>query len=172
MAFGFDDYEPGDKSYYDVAQICLNGHLITSHAQSFPDGQRKFCAKCGEPTTMKCPPCSANIRGYYHVPGVISLVDSYQVPAFCADCGKPYPWTERKLQAAKDLTADLDGLDSHEKALLTKSLDDLLRDTPQTAVAATRFKKLVSKAGRTGAEGLKSIMVDIVSEAAKKLIWP
>jgi hypothetical protein len=172
MSFGLDDCEAEDRSYYDVAQICLNGHLITSHAETFPDGQRKFCANCGESTTKKCLACSANIRGYYHVPGVISLVDSYAVPAFCADCGKAYAWTERRLQAAKDLTAELDGLDGQEKAILSNSLEDLVRDTPQTTVAATRFKNLASKAGRTGAESLKTIMVDIVSEAAKKLIWP
>jgi len=39
-------------------------------------------------------------------------------------------------------------------------------------VAAIRLKKLFAKAGKGVAEGFKNILVDIVSEAAKKMIWP
>ncbi len=78
--------------------------------------------------------------------------------------------TTAKLNAAKEFTHELDNLNEDEKAILEKSLEDLARDTPNTQVAAIKFKKLVAKAGRGAAEGLRSILVDVLSETAKKLI--
>ncbi|MFI5269488.1 MAG: DUF2321 domain-containing protein, partial [Chloroflexota bacterium] len=52
------------------------------------------------------------------------------------------------------------------------SLDDLVRETPNTPVAVARFKRLATKAGRTVADGLRSILVDVFSEAIRKQIWP
>jgi len=93
------------------------------------------------------------------------------LPSFCPNCGKPYPWTEEKLKAAKELTDEFENLSPEERETLKKSLDDIVRDTPQTPIAATRFKKLVAKAGKVAADGLRDILVDIASEAAKKAIW-
>ena len=93
------------------------------------------------------------------------------LPIFCPDCGKPYPWTEAKLKAAKELTDLLEELEPEEREILKKSFNDIVRDTPQTTVAATRFKRLAAKAGKVAADGLKDILVDIASETAKKLIW-
>jgi len=94
------------------------------------------------------------------------------LPIFCPDCGKPYPWTEAKLKAAQELADELDNLSPEERDLLKRSLDDIMRDTPQTTVAANRFKRLVAKAGQVTAEGFRDILVDILSETAKKIIWP
>jgi hypothetical protein len=94
------------------------------------------------------------------------------LPIFCPDCGKPYPWTEAKLKAALELSDELNNLSTEERNMLKKSLDDIVRDTPETTVAATRFKRLVTKAGKAAADGFKDILVDIASETAKKLIWP
>jgi hypothetical protein len=63
-------------------------------------------------------------------------------------------------------------LNKDERETLKKSLDDIIRDTPQTPVAATRYKKMVLKAGKFAADGLRDILVDVASEATKKLIWP
>jgi len=129
------------------------------------------------------------IRGYYHessltqekldrmvlealTPPPKTILDYATLPSFCPDCGKPYPWTEAKLKAAQELSDELDNLSSEERNLLKKSLDDIVRDTPQTTVAATRFKKLVAKAGKVAADGFRDILVDVLSEAAKKIIWP
>jgi len=50
-------------------------------------------------------------------------------------------------------------------------LDDLIVETPRTQLAAVRFKNLAAKAGRETAGALRSIIVDIASEAAKKAIF-
>jgi len=91
---------------------------------------------------------------------------------FCPDCGKPYPWTEAKLKAAQELTDLLDGLSSEEREILKKSFSDIVRDTPQTKVAANQFKRLAAKAGPVVADSFRKIFVDVLSETAKKIIWP
>ena len=158
-----------NDGWYNTAQICISGHVINSQSISTPHLNRKFCERCGAPTITKCPYCSAIIRGNYHSgPNTASFTR----PSFCPDCGKAYPWTEAKLKAARELSDELDNLSPDEREMLKKSLDDIVRDTPQTTVAATRFKKIVAKAGKPVADAFRDILVDVLSEAAKKIIWP
>lgn len=159
--------------WYDTAQICLNGHVITQVSQSAPEFRQEFCERCGEPTITVCRKCNTAIRGLHHAgAGRPTVGGPYSPPGFCHDCGEPYPWTATALQAAQELADELDDLTDEERETLKNSLDDLVRDTPRTAVAATRFKKLVARAGPAVADALKEILVDVVSESAKKLIWP
>ena len=153
---------------YDTAQICENGHVITRGAESSPQYREDYCSKCGAKTTMTCGHCSEKIRGYLH--GSMSFHEE-PAPAFCHKCGKPYLWTEKSVNAAKELIAEAQALSAEEKEALSKSVDDLVRDTPSTQVAVTRFKKFLPKAGREVAEGVRSVLVGIVSEAAKKALW-
>ncbi len=157
--------------WYDTAQICINGHVVTSSIISSPDIGQKFCKKCGAPTITNCQECNTSIRGFRHLKGVIYFPD-YELSSYCPDCGKPYPWTEAKLKAAQELSDELDNLSPEEREMLKKSLDDIVRDTPQTTVAVNRFKKLVAKAGKPAADAFRDILVDVLSEAVKKSIWP
>lgn len=159
-------------SWYDTAQICLNGHCTNDAIRSAPSLSQDFCDKCGASTITACPSCHTPIHGYYHVPGVISLGFEYSPPSYCHKCGAPYPWTEARLQAARELADELDDLTPEEREALKGSLDDLVADTPRTALAATRFKKLVSKAGPAVADGFKEMLIEIVTESAKRLLWP
>ena len=157
--------------WYDAAQICIKGHVITESSVSRPELNQNFCDKCGAPTITNCQNCNAPIRGDYHVPGVLHVSLSPPKPSsFCHKCGKPYPWTEAKLKAAKELSDELDNLSPEERDILKKSLDDIVRDTPQTPVAATRFKKIAAKVGKVAAQQLRKLVVDIASETAKKII--
>ena len=159
-----------NDNWYDTAQICTNGHLINSASLKYPEHNSEFCGKCGAPTITKCENCNAGIRGKYH-DRYINVVDfAPKPPGFCPDCGKPYPWTEAKLKAAQELADLLEDLSPEERELLKKSFDDIVRDTPQTAVAATQFKRLAAKVGKTVAEELRKLVVDIASETAKKII--
>ena len=58
-----------------------------------------------------------------------------------------------------------------EKQQLKESFPDLVRDTPRTAVAEGRFKRLTKKAGTEAVGAMRSILVDVVSEAVKKSIF-
>ena len=156
------------ENWYDTAQICPNGHVINSQSISAPHLNRKFCERCGAKTITKCPYCSTIIKGNYHSgPNTASFTRQ----SFCPDCSRPYPWIEIKLKAARDLSDELESLSPEERDLLKKSIDDIVRDTPQTTVAVSRFKRLVAKAGPVAAEGFKKILWDIASEFAKRQIW-
>lgn len=62
-------------------------------------------------------------------------------------CGKPFPWTESGLMAAKEYAEEMMNLTPEEKVTLKRSIDDIVRDSAQTNVAVVRFKRLVSKGG-------------------------
>ena len=181
-----------NDGWYDTAQICANGHVINWMSISKPEYNRGFCDKCGAPTTTNCQYCDAKIMSYYHagrftleehdkrmreimdrIPNaVLDYNTALTLPIFCSNCGKPYPWTEAKLKAAKDLSDELDNLSPAERETLKKSIDDIVCETPQTTVAVSRFKRLVAKAGKPAADAFRDILVDILSEAIKKSIWP
>jgi hypothetical protein len=162
-------FEEEEPSWYDTAQVCLNGHLINNCAKSQPISNKKHCPTCGAATITDCPTCSAPIKGYHHIPGVV-YVGSSEPDKYCDNCGASYPWTEARVKAAQDLASELDNLSAEEKANLQKSLPDIVRDSPQTSVAATRFKKLAAKAGTKSAELIWDLVKDLASETAKKII--
>jgi hypothetical protein len=157
------------ESWYDTVQVCLNGHIANAWSIKAPQHNQKFCTKCGQRTVTACPGCEAPIRGHLH-PSFSP--DSSASSAYCHNCGKPYPWTERALKAARDLSDDLEELTADEREKLQATLDDLVKDSPQTTVAAGGFNRLLTKAGRPATEAFRQILVDAVSETAKKIIFP
>ena len=161
-----------DRSWYDTAQICLNGHIVNLSAVRSPERNKPFCTRCGGKTITACPKCDVAIQGYYHIPGVFGLGGKEKASAYCHGCGSAYPWTVASLEAAKALTDEITGLDEQERLLLKASIDDLVSDTPKTPVAVTRFKKYATRGRKEIVQGLRDILVDIVSETARKGIWP
>lgn len=153
---------------HDIAEICNNGHLITQFAQTEPQNRKKFCDKCGAATIKHCPKCTHTIQGFYSHP--TNSHSLREPPAFCHNCGAAYPWTEQRLAAAKELVEE-SGLSREENVQFQESLNDLVRQTPQTPLAVSRFKKLMTKAGPAAANGVRDILVDVVSEVIKKQIW-
>src|SRR5579862_2867577 len=101
---------------YDTAQICRAGHVINTMATRFPAHNQPYCDKCGEATMTTCGLCKAPIRGSYLAPGFLTS-SNYPAPAFCYQCGGPYPWTERRLRAARELAEEAEGLDDDEKEM-------------------------------------------------------
>ena len=65
---------------------------------------------------------------------------------------------------------ELDELDQADRDKLKASLDDLAKDSPQTEVAASRFKKIMGKVGTQAARMMQSIVTDVLSETAKKML--
>lgn len=153
---------------HDTAQVCLNGHIATRSFHDSPPFREDFCTICGEATTIKCPNCSAEIRGRYR--GVFSTHEP-PPPAYCHACGKPHLWTCRRIDAAKELADEIEGITEGEKLLLKASIDELVKDTPKTQLASIRFKKYAAKGGQAIVSAMRDILVDVVSETARKLIW-
>ena len=163
-----DELEP-PRDYHDVAQICLNGHVINSSSQTYPQFNKKFCDKCGAETINACPSCQKPIRGKYHSRGVIS-VGGLPTPPFCAECGKAFPWTEARLSAAREIADELEVSDD-DKEKLKGSLDDLVRESPKTEVAKLKFKNVMRKAGSASLDIMKDTLSDVLSEVVKKSLF-
>ncbi len=114
---------------------------------------------------MECPDCTGPIRGsHWNVSG------GYTAPSFCTDCGRPFPWTQSKVQAAVELAQELEVLDEQDRAMLEESIDDLVRDTPAATVAVVRFKRIMGKVGHESASMFREILVGVLSEGAEKML--
>ncbi|MDR2871302.1 MAG: DUF2321 domain-containing protein [Xanthomonadaceae bacterium] len=156
---------------YRVAQVCPNGHVPTTAADQKPELREAFCSQCGEATIMQCPKCSASIRGHYYIEGTYGFDRYYEPPAFCHNCGSRFPWTERKIAGAVELVEAGADLTPDEVQQFRTDLTELTKDSPKAQVASLRFKKVMAKVGTSVASGVRDIVVDILSEAAKKAIW-
>ena len=152
----------------DIAQICLNGHVASGAMRGMPHHNKPFCELCGEPTISQCRHCSASIRGvnWEHV----SL--KYAPPKFCHQCGKPHIWTEQANSAALELFTEVLDYDQERREQLRGDLAAIAVDVPQTQVASFRIRKALAKVGKESVDVVRGMIVDIASEAAKKIIFP
>lgn len=156
-----------NKQTHYTAQVCKNGHLITEYFEE-SENRKPFCDECGEPTITECKNCDTNIQGE-RTEGMPSL--RFTVPKYCFNCGKPFVWTQRSLEAAEELANEFEELSKDEKETLKSSIFDLTKGGPKVQVAQNRFKRIMGKVGRESADAMKSILVDVVSEAVKKSIY-
>jgi hypothetical protein len=126
-----------DPPYFDIAQICLNGHVINSNYSKEPLFNKQYCDRCGGRTITECPKCAQEIKGEYEDPQshVAVIGFFYKPPSFC----EPFPWTSSTLKAARELTNSLD-LSDDQKKELKKDIDEMVKDEPRAIVAAKRFK--------------------------------
>ena len=154
---------------YLSAEVCQNGHLTTSGIELSPGVNAKFCPTCGAATIRACSKCEAPIRGDYYIAGMIDT-SIHRPPAFCHNCGDAFPWTAVRIQAAKEHVAEIEELDQPEKEQLQAAIDDLTSEGPRTELAASRFKRLMKKAGPAVGASLQRIIVDVLSDAARKAL--
>ena len=159
---------------YHTAQICLNGHIITDSIQIDPKPGQKYCDECGAELITACQKCNSNIRGLMVIPDPYAdrMVDLNRPPQFCYNCGNPYPWIESKIQAAQELAYEIENISKEDIEVLANSINDIVKDTPKTQVAAVRFTKILSRTGKEAINIFRDLLVDIASETAKKVIWP
>lgn len=163
-------WDARDGAWYDTALICRKGHTVNSDARSSPERNAAFCSECGAPTISACPACRAEIRGWYHVPGVVSLGGTYAVPGHCHACGKPYPWTDARHRALSELLAMSDA-PVEDQAALRDSLPALAADSPETPVAVAKWKRFLSGAGKQLAGSFRELLVQICAEAVNRRIF-
>lgn len=157
--------------YYHVAQVCTNGHLINDRYDSHRALNMVFCPKCGAKTITTCPNCGSNIRGDYQCDSVV-LFGTTSVDSYCYNCGVPYPWTQKILDSALELLSLDVELSSDTKELIKNAIPYLLVDTPETPVAIAKYRNGMSKAGQVLKDSMHQLLVDVISETAKKVIYP
>lgn len=72
-----------------AAAICERGHVAgrVIEVNSFLDEVGKYCQECGASIHGSCPNCFLTLT---------PLGTQQQIPAFCKQCGLPYPWATRE----------------------------------------------------------------------------
>lgn len=160
-------------SYYDTAQVCNNGHLITDEAQRNPSCLEKKCSQCGAPTITTCPACDAPIRGRYHSEAKSIQYIEYKesvVGAYCYNCGIPYPWTTVAFETAEAIIHEDELLTEEEMNQFCECLPDLIVETPKTILALIHYKKLVDKAASATGPALLKVLIEYLPEMVKKAL--
>ena len=165
---------------YTVARICLGGHLIGFDKGTVVAGRpglnhyiqgESFCEQCGKKAITTCPSCNASIRGEANVTWMAAdALPRYSIPAFCRGCGKPYPWTESRLQAAKEQIELEQSLSADDKAVLTTDIEDIAHNSPRAGVAAKRVKAILQKVGGAVGSALQDVFVSVASEVVKNVL--
>ena len=170
-------------SEIDTAQICLNGHIVNLSCKNNPKANTSHCPQCGEKTITACLHCSAPIRGaaYYKralfatsagVCSVPKLIESeYPVPAYCHNCGSPYPWTEELLKDADAIIDSFDELSNEQRKLLKERFPDLLTDNPRTISSALTFSKLINGLTSVGSAVGKGFLINLLEKHVPETIF-
>ena len=158
---------------YETALICRNGHVITTGSESSPEKYAKYCDRCGEATISECPNCHTKIRGYHRTEGIaLIVVGGYEIPKFCHECGKPYPWTERKMDEVYKLIDENKKLNPSEKEVLKKLIWEIVIESPKKDLAIEEVKRPLQKMGDEPVKLLKSLLIDLLSEVVKRQLFP
>lgn len=152
-----------------IAQICLNGHIMCPSIIRFPELLKKFCTKCGAKTITECPNCNAQIYE-----NSIEISEGEDIgPAFCHDCGKPYPWTIKREEAAQEWLKELDGIPEEDRKIIEENLSDIINTTPMTGLASKRVEKLLKKfADSPIAKAIRQFIIDFGTEQVKRSLYP
>lgn len=153
---------------YDISQICMSGHIISDRIGYYSDKSKPFCVQCGEKTIIACPSCKSNIHGAYTPHGSYNIIHMRQAPSFCHNCGKPYPWTESKIQTAIQIFAEFGGLDDEEMKQTEEDLKNIARDVPQSELSAMRIKKIWENGKAIAYE----TVMEFASRTAAKILNP
>ncbi len=144
---------------YRAAVVCENGHVIA--ASGGERAQDSHCERCGAPAVTACSECQEPIRGL--------PIRASAPPRFCPNCGTPYVWTAARMQAIRDLAAEVEELSPEDRQVLTANINDVAADTPRTELAAIRVSKVLEKLSGPAA-ALHKLFVDVASETAAKII--
>lgn len=151
--------------FYNKATICLNGHTVSSTVQDYSN----FCDMCGIETISVCKNCNNYIKGLYE--NDLWIDYHYAPPAYCDECGHPFPWTSQVLNNAIELIALDDDLPDKHKEIIKQALPNIIIETPTTPVAIAKYKKFISVAANYTKNGMRNLLIDIVSDTVKKSMF-
>ena len=93
-------------------------------------------------------------------------------PAYCFNCGKPFPWTSSHIEAVHELLAIDSKLSPDDRDTMHAILPDLLAETPKTQVAVVKAKGYHGENGpKLFINALKVIIGGFASETVKKALF-
>ena len=147
------------KLIFQNACICKAGHICNDCTQLMPELNYKFCNICGEETVTHCSACNTAIQGA--LVRYDELFQQWSVernlnfePAYCPECGTPFPWTQERLHAAQGIIDMLDELSDEQKEELKKIIPDLTVERPRTQLSTLLLAKAFEKISSFGKEFL------------------
>ena len=138
---------PDLKVWYDVMQVCVNGHQISAFAKSQPQSRQDFCQNCGAQTIDACPSCTMEIRGHRHSGAdMFRAPEGPPIPKYCIGCGAVYPWQQSSIDNLKEILQESE-LSAQDVEIIETALPDVLQETPKTEGSSLRVKR-ANTAGR------------------------
>jgi len=150
-----------------TALICLNAHPINWRTEDRPTFNTKFCKQCGAKTINACPQCNSPIQGTV-IANSGHNYDPRTAPAYCHECGSPYPCTAERMKAAKDIVELSTTLGAEDKAEVIDAIILTSTESPRTPVAAEKLKKYLPVIGKTA----QDVITAVLSETAKNILFP
>jgi hypothetical protein len=152
----------------------MSGHVITASWRETPAHRRASCTVCGAATIEECPACGGPIGGVYR--DLLASLAAAEVgenvtipaPAYCPECGCPYPWTQAVLDQLRQAAGEASELTDDERQELADGLESMVRETSGHQHKAKRVGELLKKAGVGVAAVVRDIFVEVSAEVAKK----
>lgn len=154
----------------DVMQVCINGHVITTAAEQMPEQAKKFCPDCGAATIMTCQVCGEKIPGINWDSGVFSTRNP-EAPKYCQACGAAHPWRQAEIANLIDILEEGE-LPAEDMQAIKEALPDVTAETPRSQSAAMKVRRLMGKMGKPAYDIAIKVLSDLVSETAKKTLFP
>ena len=166
-----DAAAPAARLSWDAALVCINGHIVNDRMHSAPARNADHCPVCSADTVSHCPGCREPLTGALlsaapdgSAAGVLQLT---RIPRFCTACGRPFPWTERTLSAARAVIRELAALEPHVRRRLRQSLDHIIRETPQTWTAVQCINDTLAQLGVEEATTLRALIVGVAADTIR-----
>ncbi len=110
----------------------------------------------------RLPKCRTRIRGYFHVPGVISFTGDYTPPRFCDSCGAPFPWLDRQGRIF-----ELENMLDDEDPMMPRSSQSASSSARSPIPTSTRTRSASAAPGLWEKSGGRAILETVVSAAIR-----
>jgi hypothetical protein len=162
---------------FDTAQICINGHLISTATETRPQSKRDFCDKCGVETICICPNCKKPIKGDYlgsdinekqNKTNIHGLLDSlgFSIPQFCDSCGTSFPWFQQKPELVYEFVENIASLTFEQKTDFINSIVELIKETAKAPIAKIRLRNILSVLDKDISDNILELLKEILPKYA------
>lgn len=167
---------------FRTAGVCRRGHVLSVACEEDDPGER--CRTCGAQVLRACETCQSTIRGrrewerflaaFGDGPAITDwqpVEEDYVPPAFCHDCGEPYPWVgrqERIWEIENRLNAD--DFDSGTALALSEQLAALVEAEDEKEQVRIWRRALEVAPGLLDKTGVRQLAVSVMTEYVKKQV--
>lgn len=144
---------------------CCCGHFVIRSHYAAKD---ELCELCGYEMIDRCPECGTIVKEW-DLSGVFNFSGSDDMlPAYCANCGNPYPWTVEALKMVAGVLEEETELSGEEQEHLIAAMPDILAETPNTTATVELFRSTMLSGGEHVAGTLRGIVRECGCRAAKR----